>query len=385
MQDRPRERLEALGAEALSDAELLALLLRTGGRGADALAVASRLLALHGGLSALARAGGRDLASTAGIGPAKSATLRASLELGRRLAARRLEAGRPIRGPADVFRHFHPHLRHAAQERFLVVLLDGRQREVFRPALRESAAALVLVHNHPSGDPTPSREDREITERLMRAGEILGIPVLDHVVVAERGYCSLRESAGEPEPERAGAAGGGYAGEPAAGGGGYAGEPAAGGLRGPGRPVDEAPSRGCPLPGSRPGESRMEKPSIRTVEAPPEGPMLDRRKSQRADLVVRVDYQTVDELFSNFARDINEGGIFVETATPHPLGTLVDLQFRLPGSDEPIQIKGTVVRVSEGEGGESRGVGVEFEDLDGPTRHRINQLVRKLRAAAPDY
>ena len=92
MQDRPRERLEALGAEALSDAELLALLLRTGGRGADALAVASQLLALHGGLSALARAGGRDLASTAGIGPAKSATLRASLELGRRLAARRLGA-----------------------------------------------------------------------------------------------------------------------------------------------------------------------------------------------------------------------------------------------------------------------------------------------------
>ena len=129
----------------------------------------------------------------------------------------------------------------------------------------------------------------------------------------------------------------------------------------------------------------MEKPSILTVEAPPEGPMLDRRKSQRADLVVRVDYQTVDELFSNFARDINEGGIFVETATPHPLGTLVDLQFRLPASDEPIRIKGTVVRVSEGEGGESRGVGVEFENLDGPTRHRINQLVRKLRAAAPDY
>ena len=129
----------------------------------------------------------------------------------------------------------------------------------------------------------------------------------------------------------------------------------------------------------------MEKPSIRTVEAPPEGPMLDRRKSQRADLVVRVDYQTVDELFSNFARDINEGGIFVETATPHPLGALVDLQFRLPGSDEPVQIKGTVVRVVEGEDGEPPGVGIEFETLAGPTRHRINQLVRRLRAAAPVY
>jgi DNA repair protein RadC len=380
MQDRPRERLEALGAEALSDAELLALLLRTGGRGADALAVASRLLAVHGGLSALARAGGRDLASTAGIGPAKSATLRASLELGRRLAARRLEAGRPIRGPADVFRHFHPHLRHAEQERFLVVLLDGRHRvlrqelvsqgtltaslvhprEVFRPALRESAAALVLVHNHPSGDPTPSREDREITERLMRAGEILGIPVLDHVVVAERGYCSLRESAGREEPEPA----------------------AAEGLRGPGRTVDEAPSRGCALPGPRPGEAGMDKPSV-TVEGPLEGPMLDRRKSERTELVVRVDYQTVDELFSDFARNINEGGIFVETAKPHPLGTQVDLQFTLPGSEEPVRVKGIVVHVSEGGSGEPPGLGIEFENLDGPTCQRINSLVRKLRAAAP--
>ena len=113
--------------------------------------------------------------------------------------------------------------------------------------------------------------------------------------------------------------------------------------------------------------------------------MLDRRKSQRTDLVVRVDYQTVDELFSDFARNINEGGIFVETATPHPLGTLVDLQFKLPGSDEPIRIKGTVVRLSDGEGGELPGLGIEFENLDGPTRQRINQLVRKLRAAAPDY
>jgi len=107
------------------------------------------------------------------------------------------------------------------------------------------------------------------------------------------------------------------------------------------------------------------------------------RKSQRADLVVRVDYQTVDELFSDFARNINEGGIFVETATPHPLGTTVDLQFRLPGSDEPVQVKGSVVHVSRGEGAEPPGVGIEFENLDGPTRQRINKLVRKLRAAAP--
>ena len=214
MIDRPRERLEAVGAEALSDAELIALLLRTGGRGADSHAVAARLLERPGGLLRLARASRRELAAVPGIGPAKQATLRAAFELGRRLAAGRLAPGASLRGPADVFRHFHPTLRDAPHERFLVLLLDGRHRllrhemvsqgtltaslvhprEVFRPALRESAAALLLVHNHPSGDPTPSAEDREVTARLVRAGELLGVPVLDHVVVAERGWSSLRES-----------------------------------------------------------------------------------------------------------------------------------------------------------------------------------------------
>lgn len=111
--------------------------------------------------------------------------------------------------------------------------------------------------------------------------------------------------------------------------------------------------------------------------------MLDRRKSQRADLVVRVDYQTVDELFSDFARNINERGIFVETEMPHPLGTGVDLQFRLPGSDEPVRVKGSVVHISDGEDGGAPGLGIEFENLDGPTRQQINELVRKLRVPAP--
>ena len=214
MIDRPRERLDAVGPEALSDVELTALLLRTGARGADALSVAALLLERHGGLLGLARATRRELSAQAGVGPAKEATLRAAFELGRRLAAGRLAPGTALRGPADVFRHFHPTLRDAPHERFLVVLLDGRHRvlrhelvsqgtltaslvhprEVFRPALRESAAALVLVHNHPSGDPAPSAEDRDVTARLVRAGDLLGIPVLDHVVVAERGYASLRET-----------------------------------------------------------------------------------------------------------------------------------------------------------------------------------------------
>ena len=211
--DRPRERLLRLGPAALSDAELLALLLRTGERCADALAVASRLLEHFGGLFGLARAGVRELDGARGIGPAKSAAVCASLELGRRVAARRLHPGAAIRGPADVFAHFHPSLRLVPHEKFIALLLDGRQRvlrehvvsqgtltaslvhprEVFRPALRESAAALILVHNHPSGDPTPSPEDREVTRRLVRAGNLLGVRVLDHVVVAERGYCSLNE------------------------------------------------------------------------------------------------------------------------------------------------------------------------------------------------
>lgn len=209
--DGPRERLDALGAEALSESELIALLLRTGGAGRDALALASSLLQQHQGLLGLAATEAGELACTAGVGPAKSAALVAALELGRRLAARRLRPGDPVRGPADVFRHFHARLRHARHERFLVVLLDGRHRmlrevaisqgtltaslvhprEVFRPALREAAAAVVLVHNHPSGDPTPSTEDREITVRLADAGSLLGVPVLDHVVVAERGWASL--------------------------------------------------------------------------------------------------------------------------------------------------------------------------------------------------
>ena len=214
--DGPRERLDALGPAALSDAELLALLLRTGGPGRSALDLASELLGRHDGVAGLARSGPAELRQTAGVGPAKSASLLAALELGRRFATRRLRTGDAIRGPADVHRHFHARLRDAPHERFLVLLLDGRHRvlrevtasqgtltaslvhprEVFRPALREAAAAVILVHNHPSGDPSPSREDREVTERLVQVGEILGIPVLDHVIVAERGYVSLREDGG---------------------------------------------------------------------------------------------------------------------------------------------------------------------------------------------
>ncbi|NNL65289.1 MAG: DNA repair protein RadC [Myxococcales bacterium] len=216
--DGPRERLARNGPAALSDAELVALLLRTGSRANDALSTARALLDGSGGLHALAVHTARELGRHPGVGPAKAASLVAALELGRRIATRRLDPGTGIRGPADVFRHFHARLRHATQERFVSLLLDGRHRvieeceisrgtltaslvhprEVFRPALRAGAAALVVVHNHPSGDPTPSQEDRRVTERLRNAGELLGVPLLDHVVVAEHGYRSLKEEGDPP-------------------------------------------------------------------------------------------------------------------------------------------------------------------------------------------
>ena len=209
----PRERLLCKGREALNDVELLALVLGAGGPGDGVLEIAARVLFEHAGLLGLAMCSPEELSRTRGIGIAKAASLVGALELGRRIATQRLERGASIRSPEDVFQHFHSSLRLATQERFVALLLDGRHRvcgetvvsqgtltaslvhprEVFRPALRAGAAALILVHNHPSGDPTPSHEDRDITERLVRAGLLLGVSVLDHVIVADRGYCSLRE------------------------------------------------------------------------------------------------------------------------------------------------------------------------------------------------
>jgi len=119
--------------------------------------------------------------------------------------------------------------------------------------------------------------------------------------------------------------------------------------------------------------------SAQRAVAPDAPAALERRQAERADLVVRVDYQTVDEFFSEFARNINEGGLFVETETPHPLGTPVDLQFKLPGSADPIQVSGSVVRTAPGSADEPSGMGIAFGELDTDTRQRINDLVRRLR------
>ncbi len=212
--DRPRERLASLGPAALSDAELVALLLRTGSGAQSAVELGAATLEAVHGLRGLASAAVGELEALPGFGLAKAATLVAAIELGRRGAARRLARGEVLRSPGDVHRHFASRLRDEACERFLVLLLDGRHRvlgevtvsqgtltaslvhprEVFGPAIRRSAAAIVLVHNHPSGDPTPSAEDRSVTLRLRQAGELLGIRVVDHVVIAERGYYSFDEA-----------------------------------------------------------------------------------------------------------------------------------------------------------------------------------------------
>jgi DNA repair protein RadC len=212
-EDRPRERLRELGSDALSEAELLALVLRTGHRGADALEVAAHLLRDAGGLAPLCRRSHSQLCLGRGLGPAKAGSLLAAIEIGRRLASHRLRRGDSIRGPQDVYDHFYQRMRSHHREHFMVLLLDGRHRvmeesqvsqgtltaslvhprEVFRGAVRAAAAALVLVHNHPSGDPTPSAEDLEVTRRLVAAGDLLGIRIVDHVVVAEDGYHSLQE------------------------------------------------------------------------------------------------------------------------------------------------------------------------------------------------
>ncbi len=210
--DRPRERLHALGPGALSSIELVALLLGTGIAGISAESLARSVLADVGGLRALARAAPAELATTAGVGVARAARLAAAFELGRRGIAEPAGAG-PLLGPADVATRLRPRLHGLTQEVFVVLALDARMRlidaievavgvldgvvvhprEVFRPLIRRGAAAAILVHNHPSGDPTPSDADREVTRRLRAVGDLVGIPVVDHIVVGGDRFASIAE------------------------------------------------------------------------------------------------------------------------------------------------------------------------------------------------
>jgi DNA repair protein RadC len=213
--DRPRERLRAVGPEALSSRELVAILVGSGSEGRSAVEIAGSLLGrADGSLRRLATATVPELEHTPGIGPAIAARLVAALELGRRMAREGPVDRTRIGGPRDVYERCAPAMRDLAQEEFRVLLLNTQHaitrelvvtrgildasvihaREVFKAAITESAAAVILVHNHPSGDPTPSPEDREVTRQLAAAGRTLGIPVTDHVVIGDGRYVSFVEA-----------------------------------------------------------------------------------------------------------------------------------------------------------------------------------------------
>ncbi len=211
--ERPRERLRAYGASALANAELLAILLRVGATGESAIAQASRLLARFGGLPGLARASFGQLCNEKGLGEAKAAQIKAALEMGKRLLAAQPEERAMVRSPQDVTNLLQAEMGLLEQEHLRVVLLNTRNQvlaisevykgnvntalvrvaEVFRDAVREGCLAIIVVHNHPSGDPTPSRDDVEITKQMLEAGQLLGIEVLDHIILAQGGFVSLRE------------------------------------------------------------------------------------------------------------------------------------------------------------------------------------------------
>jgi len=212
---RPRERLWHLGTHAIGDAELLALLLGTGTRDRPALDVAAELVRSAGGVATLSRSTARELAQVHGVGMARASRVAAAFELGRR--AIELAQRRPlIADPGDIYRVVAPRLAGLAQEVFLAVGLDIRNglldivevargsvldvqvhpREVFRPLVRMAAAGAVLVHNHPTGDPTPSPDDIELTRRLRAVGEVVGIPIVDHVVIGDGAFRSIAEWAG---------------------------------------------------------------------------------------------------------------------------------------------------------------------------------------------
>jgi DNA repair protein RadC len=207
--------LRALGAQALSTTELLALLFGSGGRAGSALDCARRVLAgADGSLRRLAATPLGSLVQVPGLGVARATVVQAAIELGRRMASEGREVGAPLRCPHDVVAAFAPRLQDLPVEEFHVAILDTQHRmerdvlisrgtlnaslvhprEVFREAIAERAASIVLVHNHPSGDPTPSREDRNITEQLALSGRLLDIPVHDHVIIGRGCYLSFAEA-----------------------------------------------------------------------------------------------------------------------------------------------------------------------------------------------
>lgn len=213
LSERPRERLIKLGAEALSAQEVLALILGRGTKGESVMVIAQNLLKEFGNLKGVANASIEELTKIAGIGQAKATQIKAAFELSKRLETPFDEGKKPvIKSPEDVVRLVKGELKDKKKEHFFVILLDTRNqylgkekvsigsldtsivhpREVFKPALSVSAASIILAHNHPSGDPQPSEEDIKLTKRLVEAAEIMGIDVLDHIIIGDKDYLSLK-------------------------------------------------------------------------------------------------------------------------------------------------------------------------------------------------
>ena len=211
--DRPRERLAEHGAEVLNNAELLAILLRVGVQGENAVEMGQRLLQDLGGLHGLHRASFTEVCAQHGIGAAKAAQIKAAIELGRRLTQQSPEERPAIHSPADAAEMVRYEMGALEQEHLRVILLDTRNRvisvekiyvgslnsstvrvgELFRPAIQRSAASVILLHNHPSGDPSPSPEDVALTRSVVQAGKLLDIEVLDHLVIGLNRWVSLKE------------------------------------------------------------------------------------------------------------------------------------------------------------------------------------------------
>ncbi|MDO9348083.1 MAG: DNA repair protein RadC [Anaerolineales bacterium] len=211
--ERPRERLARLGPQALANAELLAILLRVGVTGENAVQVGQRLLQTFGGLAGLHKATFDEVRAQHGIGEAKVAQIKAAIELGRRLMLESPEERPMINSPADAAALVQYEMSGLEQEHLRVFLLDTRNRvldivevykgsvnsaqvhvgEVFKPAIRRGAPAIIVVHNHPSGDPTPSPDDVAVTRAIVQAGKLLDIDVLDHMVIGQGRWVSLKE------------------------------------------------------------------------------------------------------------------------------------------------------------------------------------------------
>jgi DNA repair protein RadC len=210
--ERPRERLIAHGAAALSDAHLLAIIIKNGRAGRSALDLALELLMKFESLAGIEKAGISEICDVPGIGKAKAAEIKAAIEIGRRYQKPSL-AGASLCSSEDVAEYYRPRMRDLKKEVFKCVLLDTKNkiirdeevsvgslsasivhpRDTFKAAIRESAAAVLFVHNHPSGDTRPSQEDILLTRRLVQAGEVLGIQVLDHIIMGDGGHFSFRD------------------------------------------------------------------------------------------------------------------------------------------------------------------------------------------------